>query len=204
MADQTKAYHHGDLRAALLDEAVAMLAEGGITSVTMRALGQRLGVSRAAPYRHFSDKADLLVAVAAEGFRRLGNQLPAIDAGRQQSSIEQFRHMGEVYVHFALENPAHYRLMYGQEGPSRRDLPKLREAGNALFDQLVDVIESYQRRGDILAQDPRAQAYVAWSAVHGLASLLIEGQIMDDVDVKALIHQTTQTVLAGMYSREQR
>lgn len=204
MADQAKAYHHGDLRVALLDEAVVMLAEGGVASVTMRALGQRLGVSRAAPYRHFSDKAELLVAVAAAGFRRLGNHLHAIDAGRQRSSVEQFRHMGEVYVRFALENPAHYRLMYGKEGPSRRDRPVLREAGNALFDQLVDVIESYQRRGDIIGQDPRAQAYVAWSAVHGLASLLIEGQIMDDVDVEALIHQTTQTVLAGMHPREQR
>ena len=204
MTDRAKAYHHGALRAALLDEAAAMLAEGGVASVTMRALGQRLGVSRAAPYRHFSDKAELLVAVAAAGFRRLGDNLQALDVSHLRSSDEQFWHMAEVYVRFALENPAHYRLMYGKEGPSRRDRPELREAGNALFDQLVHLIEFYQRSGEIIQEDPLAQAYVAWSAVHGLASLLIEGQIIDEVDVEALIRQTTQTVLAGMRPREPR
>lgn len=202
MIDRTRAYHHGDLRAALLNEAAIMLAEGGVASVTMRALGQRLGVSRAAPYRHFSDKAELLAAVAATGFTRLRNRLHALDTGQSQSSVEQFLSMGGVYVRFALENPTHYRLMYGKEGPSRWDRPELREAGNALFDQLVGWIESYQRSGDIIRGDPRAQAYVAWSAVHGLASLLIEGQIMDDVDVGALIRQTTHTVLSGMRPRE--
>ncbi len=198
MTERVKAYHHGDLRAALLDEATVMLAEGGVASITMRALGQSLGVSRAAPYRHFSDRAELLVAVAATGFRSLGDQLKDMNAGRSRSSVERFRNMGEVYVRFAVENPTHYRLMYSREGPSRRDRPELREAGNDLFDQLVDVIESCQRSGDIIRADPRAQAYVAWSAVHGLASLLIEGQIIDDVDLVMLISQTTQTVLAGM------
>ena len=199
-----RAYHHGNLRDSLLAAALELIASQGPESFTLRQAARAAGVSPAAPYRHFSDKAELLVAVAAAGFRRLGNHLQAIEAGRQRTSVEQFRHMGEVYARFALENPAHYRLMYGKEGPSRRDRPVLREAGNALFDQLVDVIESYQRSGDIIRADPRVQAYVAWSAVHGLASLLIEGQIMDDVDAEALIHQTTQTVLAGMRPLEQR
>ena len=106
--------------------------------------------------------------------------------------------MGEEYIRFALENPAHYRLMYGTEALSRRDLPELREAGNALYERLVAEIETYQRSGDIKRTDSRAQAYVAWSAVHGLASLLMNGQIMADVDVDALIRQTTHTVLDGM------
>ncbi len=71
MTNQTGRYHHGDLRAALLAEAAAMIAEEGVVSVTMRAIGRRLGVSRAAPYRHFADKNALLVAVAADGFNRL-------------------------------------------------------------------------------------------------------------------------------------
>jgi hypothetical protein len=106
--------------------------------------------------------------------------------------------MGEEYVRFALENPAHYRLMYGREAMGRQNLPELREEGSELFEQLVDVIRAYQESGGIKREDPRAQAYVAWSAVHGLASLLIEGQIMSTVDVDALIRQTTQTVLDGM------
>ena len=103
MTEQPRAYHHGDLRAALLDEAAAMIAEGGAASVTMRALGRRLGVSRAAAYRHFEDKTALLVAVATAGFSRLRSRLQAVDAGAPRSSVERIRRMGEEYVRFALD-----------------------------------------------------------------------------------------------------
>jgi len=198
MTGQTSAYHHGDLRAALLSEAAAMIAEGGSAGVTMRAIGQRLGVSRAAPYRHFADKAALLVAIAANGFHRLGSRLQAIDAGASRSGVARLRRLGEEYVRFALENPAHYRLMYGREALTREDLPELRESAEALFEQFVEVIRAHQRSGLIKRQDPRAQAYVAWSAVHGLASLVIEGQIHGTDDIDGLIRQTTRTVLDGM------
>jgi len=201
MTSQTRAYHHGDLRAALLAEAAAMIAEGGSAGVTMRAIGQRLGVSRAAPYRHFADKTALLVAVAANGFHRLGARLRALDAGASRSGVERLRRLGEEYVRFALENPAHYRLMYGREALTREELPELREAAEALFEQFVEVIRAHQRSGLIKRQNARAQAYVAWSAVHGLASLVIEGQIHGTDDIEGLIRQTTRTVLDGMRVR---
>ena len=198
MTPDGNAYHHGDLRAALLAEAAAMIDEGGTLSVTMRAIGRRLGVSRSAPYRHFADKSALLVAVAAAGFDRLRERLEAVGAGAPGAAIERLPQVGEVYVRFALENPGHYRLMYGKEAISREDLPELREVANALFDALVHIVETYQRSGTIKRQDPRLQAYVAWGAVHGLASLLIEGQILTAVDVDELIRQTTSTLLDGM------
>jgi AcrR family transcriptional regulator len=201
MTGQTSRYHHGDLRAGLLAEAATMIAEGGVASVTMRAISRRLGVSRAAPYRHFPDKSALLVAVAEGGFKRLDGCLQSIDAGAPRSSVERLRRMGKEYVYFALENPAHYRLMYGKEAVTRDDHPHLREAANALFDRFVSVIRAHQRSGAIKRQDPQAQAYVAWSAVHGLASLVIEGQINPTVDVDALIRQATRTLLDGMRPR---
>ena len=201
MTDQTGAYHHGDLRAALLAEAAAMIAEGGAASVTMRAIGQRIGVSRAAAYRHFADKTALLVAVAANGFTRLGARLQATQARASRSSVERLRSLGEEYVRFALENPAHYRLMYGKEALTREEVPELREAAEGLFEQFVAVIRAHQRGGTIKRQNPRAQAYVAWSAVHGLASLVIEGQIRGTDDIDGLIRQTTRTVLDGMRVR---
>ncbi len=204
MTNQTGAYHHGGLRAALLAEAAAMIAEGGAASVTMRAIGQRLGVSRTAPYRHFADKTALLVAVAAAGFSRLKSRLQTIDTGAPPPGVEWLRRMGEEYVRFALENPAHYRLMYGKEALTRQDRPELREAAIALFEQLVSVIQAHQRSGGIKRQDPRAQAYVAWSAVHGLASLWIEGHILATDDIDGLIRQTTRTVLDGMRVRRGR
>jgi AcrR family transcriptional regulator len=149
----------------------------------LRAIGQRLGVSRAAPYRHFADKTALLVAVAAAGFDRLKSRLQTIDTGAPRSSVEQLRRMGEEYVRFAVENPAHYRLMYGKEALTRQDRPEL---------------------SGIKRQDPRAQAYVAWSAMHGLASLWIEGHILATDDIDGLIRQTTRTVLDGMRVRRSR
>ncbi len=198
MAERARTYHHGDLRASLVDEAAAMISEAGTASVTMRAIGSRLGVSRGAPYRHFPDKTALLVAVAVAGFKRLNRRLGASDTGASPSSVEQLRRMGEQYVRFALEHPAHYRLMYGKEALARQDQPELRKAAGALLENLVDVIRVHQQRGEIEAGDPRAQAYVAWSAVHGLASLLIERQIDPNVDVDELIRQTTQTLLRGL------
>ena len=196
------AYHHGDLRTALIEAAAAMISEGGAASVTMRAIGGRLGVSRAAPYRHFPDKTSLLVAVAVEGFKRLNRRLGAGDTGvPPQSSVERLRRMGEEYVRFALEHPAHYRLMYGKEALARQDQPELREAAGALLENLVQVIRVHQQQGEIERGDPRAQAYVAWSAVHGLASLLIERQIDPSVDVNELIQQSTRTLLDGMRDR---
>ena len=192
------AYHHGDLRAALLAEAAAMIDEGGTSSVTMRAIGRRLGVSRSAAYRHFADKSALLVAVAAAGFGRLRDRLEAVGAGAPGAEIERLRRVGEEYVRFALENPGHYRLMYGKEAVTREDRPELREAANVLFDELVRIVRTHQRNGTIKRKDPHQQAYVAWGAVHGLASLLIEGQILTAVDVDGLIRQTTSTLLDGM------
>lgn len=198
MSPSTTTYHHGDLRTALLHEAAALITEHGAEGVTMRALGERLGVSRAAPYRHFKDKAELLVAVAASGFQRLGERLAAIDAGAPGSSVTRVRKLGEAYIRFAVENPAHYRVMYGRESLSRQDLPELREAANALFEHLVTVFETHQASGALKRQDPRGQAYVAWSAVHGMASLLIDGQITATDDIDGLIRQTTRTLLDGM------
>ncbi len=201
MVERARAYHHGDLRAALVDEAAAMISENGAASVTMRAIGSRLGVSRGAPYRHFADKTALLVAVAVEGFKRLNRRLDASSAAASPSGVERLRRMGEQYVRFALEHPAHYRLMYGKEALERQDQPELRKAAGALLDHLVEVIRVHQQRGEIEGGDPRARAYVAWSAVHGLASLLIERQIAPKVDVDDLIRQTTRTVLDGMRDR---
>jgi AcrR family transcriptional regulator len=201
MTNRAKAYHHGDLGTALIQEAAGMIAEGGAASVTMRALGDRLGVSRAAAYRHFSDKNALLVAVAAAGFERLGERLAAVNAAAPRASIDRLRRLGAEYVRFAVENPAHYRLMYGREALVREELPELRAAANTLFEQLVEIFEAHQKAGRIKRQDPRGQAYVAWSAVHGLASLLIDGQITATDDVEGLIRQTTRTLLDGIRTR---
>jgi AcrR family transcriptional regulator len=139
-----------------------------------------------------------LVAVAAAGFSRLNERLQTIGAGDPGSSLERLRRMGEEYVRFAVENPAHYRLMYGKEALPRQDRAELRDAAIALFEQLVGVILAHQKSGGLDWQNPRAQAYVAWSAVHGLASLWLEGHILATDDIDGHIRQTARTVIEGM------
>lgn len=175
-----------------------MVREGGAASLTMREIGRRLGVSRSAAYRHFADKNALLVAVAAAGFERLRERLLSTGAGEPDSGADALLDMGEQYVRFALENPAHYRLMYGKEAITRQEQPELQQAGNALFEEFVRVIEAYQDSGELARRDARQLAYVAWSAVHGLAALLIDRQILASVDETALIRQATSTLLRGM------
>src|SRR5687768_10965939 len=105
-------YHHGHLRRALLDEALATIRTQGVSALTLREIGARLGVSRTALYRHFADKRALLMAVATEGFRMLREQTLAAweEGGRGKAA---FQSMGIAYVRFALANPAHYRVMFG-------------------------------------------------------------------------------------------
>src|SRR5947208_1819922 len=106
-------YHHGDLRRALIDEAVRTIQAHGVENLTLRTAGERLGVSRTALYRHFSDKQALLAAVGREGFRMLREStLDAWDKNGQGRA--GFEAMGTAYIDFAIAHPSHYRVMFGQ------------------------------------------------------------------------------------------
>ncbi len=197
MMPSKKTYHHGDLRATLISEAAAIIAKDGVVGVTMRGLSQRIGVSRTALYRHFVDKKALLAAVAAEGFRTLRDRLQtAMEA--HQPSPNSFVEMGVSYVTFAMDHPTYYRLMYGKEALDRELYPELHAAANALYDELVALIQQQQDLGVIRNDSPEALAYVAWSTVHGLASLLVDGQMEAPPDIAALARLTIQTLMTGM------
>jgi AcrR family transcriptional regulator len=153
------AYHHGDLRAAVLSAAGDLLEDQGPGGVVLREVARRAGVSHNAPYRHFPDHDALLAALAGEGFQLLGRRL-AGKAGRD---------MGVGYVAFALEHPQRFRLMFG--GALRMaEHPKLREAAGRAFEALLG---SFRGRSDVA--DPEKAAAAAWSLVHGLAQLLLDG-----------------------------
>ena len=106
-AERERPYHHGDLRRALLAAAVEMIAEAGPAALSLRALARRTGVSHAAPAHHFGDKAGLLTAVAAEGYRLLAAALR--DAYERTGS---FLEVGVAYVRFALEHQPYFEVMF--------------------------------------------------------------------------------------------
>lgn len=168
-------YHHGDLRRALLQEALRTIGTEGVEALTLRAVGQRLGVSRTALYRHFADKSSLLAAVGLEGFKAFHDTMQAALAGRP--AAEGFLEMGRAYIGFARAYPAHYRVMFGGFLEACRSEPGLADAANAGFQVLVDSLRAQQAAGLLRRDPPEQMARYVWSVVHGLAMLIIDGQL---------------------------
>src|SRR5687768_2506171 len=139
-------YHHGDLRRALLEEALRTIQAHGVEHLTLRTVGDRLGVSRTALYRHFSDKQALLAAVGREGFRTLREALTEAweQNGRGRAGFEA---MGRAYVHFAVTHPSHYRVMFGRFVESCAKDAEFTEQATAAFQALVNAVIEQQQAG---------------------------------------------------------
>ena len=162
-------YHHGDLRAALLSAARALLDEGGVPAVSLREAARRAGVSPAACYRHFADKEALLTALAVQGFEEFAQALGQAREGTR----EPFAEMGIAYVEFAVRRPGMFRLMFGPAVADRSRSPELLEAiaaSTRLFEGGLKVSKH------ALPEDPVA-GLRAWATVHGLATLAIDGML---------------------------
>ncbi|MBB5896425.1 TetR/AcrR family transcriptional regulator [Kutzneria kofuensis] len=164
-------YHHGDLRRALLDAALELVAEKGPQGFTMSEAAKRAGVSTAAPYRHFADKDALLGEVAEQGFAVLGQALDRITA-RGRDPLDLLVRLGRGYVRWALANPDHYKVMF-DDAHGALDFTDVRPAGRHTFLVLLNAIEAGQQAGLLRTQDPRAVAGPLWSVIHGIALLQI-------------------------------
>jgi AcrR family transcriptional regulator len=170
-------YHHGDLRRALIDTALAMVTEEAAWNFTLREVARRAGVSHAAPYNHFEDKSALLAEVAALGFQSLRQTLEAAARAQPRSARQAFAGIAAAYVRFGVEHPAHYRLMFGAELAEQARYPALQAASDATFAVLTGVLERGQASGQVRRGAVRDQALAAWSLVHGLTTLLIDQRV---------------------------
>ncbi|MFK7984595.1 MAG: TetR/AcrR family transcriptional regulator [Sandaracinaceae bacterium] len=183
-------YHHGDLRAALLHAAVEVLRERGVAGLSLRECARRAGVSHAAPYRHFSNKDALMVAIAAEGFRWLvamGEKAMA-DLTDTRERLDAY---GVAYVRFAILHPEHHRLMFASELDSSAATPEDLADADAAFELLQRLA------GDVAGpeEDSLLAAVAFWSLVHGLSMLILDGRIppehiADEAQVDALTRAT--------------
>jgi AcrR family transcriptional regulator len=164
-------YHHGDLRRALLAAAVEAIDEVGPTAMSLRDVARRAGVSHAAPAHHFRDKAGLLSALAAEGFRGLADELD-----RTARETGSFLEVGVAYVRFAVAHPAHFAVMYRPDLHDRDD-PELVAARTASGVALTGGVHQLDP-GDPTF-DPGVAAVAAWALVHGVATLWLSGSLPD-------------------------
>jgi AcrR family transcriptional regulator len=186
-------YHHGDLSRSLLQEALRTIEKGGVSALTLRAVGERLGVSRTALYRHFADKSALLAAVATEGFRTL--RLQTLEAWETHGGGRRgFEAMGAAYVRFAVAHPAHYRVMFGGHVRNAAPGSDLSKEGAGAFQALVDAIVAEQNEGRVRRDNPLALAQYIWANVHGIAMLAIDGQLKEPIeDVIAFANERMRT-----------
>lgn len=194
-SDATERYHHGDLRRALLDAALELIESDGVAGLSLRAIARRAGVSHAAPYHHFPDRAALVAAVAEEGFMflraaMLDRMSPVGDPrGR-------FREAGVAYVLFALRHPAHFRVMFSTEVADKAAYPSLESAAQAAHEVLVAAIIEGQDAGVIREGDAQMIGRAAWSLVHGLATLTLNGHF-GPVDPTSATAESLANAVAG-------
>ena len=192
-------YHHGNLRRALLDAALELLAEKGVNGFTLREVARRAGVSHAAPYHHFPDRGSLVRAIVAESFELLRAGLADAAARAGEDPMDRLAAMGVAYVEFALDHPDRYRLMFrtelSRDGTS--DAPTDADAaGGTAFGTLMSAVQDAADRGLLRdGTDPGGAAVAAWASVHGLASLLLEGALGIRGDQRARARQLTTHVV---------
>lgn len=166
-------YHHGNLRRALMDAALELVAENGPDGFTMAAAGRRAGVSSGAPYKHFPDRAALMRALCVEGFQKLTETTEQAVQGAP-SQIEGFRQVGITYVRFAAENPGYFRVM---NMPEYAMDPSLSGPDQDYWKAVLDALSPVDPGDTLDPEDPLWISLAARVLVHGLASMFVSGQL---------------------------
>jgi AcrR family transcriptional regulator len=176
-ADDLPAYHHGDLRQALLAAAEAILVEQGAQAFTLRECARRAGVSHAAPAHHFGDARGLLTALAAVGFDRMADLMHKHHAKARGNASARLTAVGQAYIDFALRHRAHFQLMYSRDRLNPDDASLL-QAANRTGQMLSTAMTAVMAERGLPPHDLPQRMLLAWSAVHGFATLVVEGQCM--------------------------
>ena len=170
------AYHHGDLRPVLLEASLALIDESGIGALSLREVARKAGVSHNAPYHHFKDRGSLLAALVEAGFATLARQMVAGRAAAPDARA-RLEACGLAYIRFALASPARFKLMFRPELTGPDAAAAVAESSTPALDTLTAAIVEAQAGGLAPAGDPKPLVLTCWAAVHGLASLLLDGPL---------------------------
>jgi len=172
---RAKPYHHGNLREALLQSAIRLIAEVGPTAFTLREVARLAGVSHNAPYRHFQDKGALLAAVATQGYGELTDAMLEA-ASKESTAVARLKHAGLAYISFALRRPEHFTVMFDAPFPKQTH-PEAADAAERAFSVLVGLVKECEEKKQLTSGDTLELALLAWSMVHGIAKLAITGRL---------------------------
>jgi AcrR family transcriptional regulator len=198
-ATTPRPYHHGNLRSELLSCAERALSEGGLAQLSLRDLARQLGVSHAAPRRHFADKQALLDALAQDGFERLGRELSGAMDAAGRSCDARLRALAGTYVRFATRHAALLELMFaGKYRPGAAD--SLRAAAEAAFEAPLALITDAQASGEVVPGDPERVATVVWATVQGLATMANSG-MLHEASLDEVVADAVDRLMLGLRPR---
>jgi AcrR family transcriptional regulator len=192
-------YHHGDLRRALVEATLNAIEADGAQGITLRGVARAAGVSHMAPYNHFADKAALLAAAAAAGFRRLRAAMEERMTRHPAGDPRRLQDAGIAYAIFAVENPELFRLMFGPELADKRRHEELAHAAQEVLGVLVGALAE---TGIVSGGPGGASAFAVtpWALVHGLAMLAVAGQLpsMDRRQIEVMAQEATDLLYDGL------
>ena len=188
------AYHHGDLHQQAHDQALAVLRLEGDSAISLRAIAKQIGVSAPALYRHYADRESLLAELAISGFAALRQQLLSVDQHAPRAALIG---IGLAYVAFAQSEPNLYRLMFGGRVLPKGAHPRLDQAGLDAFNVLQDTIARGQQAGYLKPAPLALMTATAWSLVHGLSQLTIDGHLPNADAEPQLAEGITSLLLEG-------
>ena len=180
-----KKYHHGDLKNALIEAGIEILASEGVGGLSLRKVAKQAGVSHAAPYAHFTDKQALIAAISTEGFKQLYLQIKAVKETYRTNPEALLIETAWTYVQFALNEPDRFKLMFSSVLEKEKDYSDYVEISQNNFRQLVEIVEICQQADVLQRGASDLIALRLWGTVHGFTSLLLEGQISHAVLEKA-------------------
>lgn len=194
---KARRYHHGDLRAALIDATRELVELNGPEGFSVADACRAAGVSTAAPYRHFSDKEAMLAAVARDGLLRLASEARTASEHQELGSVDAITSIGAAYVRFAVREPGVFQIMFGMSGRGEHK-PEIMEAGMNCYGVLLRQIAARLPKGTD-EEAIKARGLPLWTFVHGLSYLMLEGKIDSmglDVELEGYIRENSRRLLA--------
>lgn len=176
-----KSYHHGDLKNALIQAGIKILAEDGLKGFSLRKVAREAGVTHSAPYAHFTDKQALIAAISTDGYQKVFNRFVLIKETYPNDVLRQFIEIAWAYVSFGFEEPDHFKITFSASVEREREYPDLVEMTGKTFNELKQLVIRCQEAGLIDEGDADLMALTVWSQVHGFVNLIHENMISHTV-----------------------